>query len=333
MAPDEIKLDVKDRKILLQLDDNCRQSLGQIAKKVGLSKQVVDYRIKRLEEKGIIRGYITVMNMTKLGFYTFRVYIKFAKPSVDAVNGMVNYLRKHKHVAWLVDAYGEWDLCFVFVTRSIDEFHHDWQDFLLKYRDHIRDKDITIISEAYMLRRSYLLGEKQGERRFDVMNSPPEQRVEFDGDKLDWEILRQIAANARAELQTIAGKVGLSPKAVSYRIKNLVKRGVIQSFRAFIDVGALGYEYYKIFLGLSALTKEKEKELFTWLQMNPNVVYVTKPIGQADYEFEFQARGREEFWKVIDDLRTRFKDIVTLISSIQFAREYKFIYLPEVTPV
>ena len=48
------KLDLKDRKILYQLELNCRQSNTQIGKKVGLSKDVITYRIKRMEEKGII---------------------------------------------------------------------------------------------------------------------------------------------------------------------------------------------------------------------------------------------------------------------------------------
>ena len=43
------KIDKKDRRILYELDLNARQPLVSIAKKTGLSQQVVDYRIKRLE--------------------------------------------------------------------------------------------------------------------------------------------------------------------------------------------------------------------------------------------------------------------------------------------
>src|SRR3972149_2971844 len=46
-------LDAKNRKILYQLDINCRQSNASIGKKVGLSKEVVNYRIKKLENDGI----------------------------------------------------------------------------------------------------------------------------------------------------------------------------------------------------------------------------------------------------------------------------------------
>ena len=50
-------LDLKDRKILYELDKNCRQSNSQIANKVSLSKQVINYRIRRLEDNNIITNY------------------------------------------------------------------------------------------------------------------------------------------------------------------------------------------------------------------------------------------------------------------------------------
>lgn len=328
----EIKLDVKDKKILAQLDLNSRQSLQQIAKKVGLSKQVVAYRIKRLENEGIIAGYVTVMDTTRLGFLTYRIYVKIARPSHEAYTSMIEYLKKHKDVAWVIDCYGHWDLCFVYLIRSLKQLHDNLQEFLNKYRDHVLQKDIAIMAETYYFRRAYITGETRGQN-YDTVTSPPNVDLRFDGDKTDWEILRTISANARAELLTIGQKVGLSPKAVSYRIKAMQKNGIIQSFRTNFDVTKFGYEYYKIFLKLTSITREKEKELFTWLQMHPNVVFVTKPVGEADYEFEFQARGREDFWKVIDELRKQYSQVILSLSTMEFAREYKFLYLPDVAPV
>ena len=49
-----IKLDLKDRKILYELDMNSRKSNTEIAKKVGLSKQVVGFRIKKLIDEKIV---------------------------------------------------------------------------------------------------------------------------------------------------------------------------------------------------------------------------------------------------------------------------------------
>ncbi len=333
MAPELMKVDVKDRKILYQLDLNCRQSLNEIAKKVGLSKQVVAYRINRLEESGVVSGYITTMNMTLLGFYNWRIYIKFLNPTVESVNEITHYLKKHKHIAYVVETYGAWDVVFAFVNRSIEEVHNDWREFLSLYRDHVHSKDISYLSELYQFRHGYIIGQQQSDAPYDIFSSPPKQHVSFDGDKIDWNILKVIAGDARAELQSIGQQVSLSAKAVSYRMKNMKKRGVIQSYRALIDESKLGYDVYKVFLGLRSLSRQKEAELFTWLRVNPNVLFVTKAIGQADYEFELHASGREDFWRIMNELRTKFKDIITTVSTLQYAKVHKVLHIPEVTPV
>ena len=42
-------VDEKDRKLLLELDNNARQTDSKIAKRIGVSKQVVNYRIQKLK--------------------------------------------------------------------------------------------------------------------------------------------------------------------------------------------------------------------------------------------------------------------------------------------
>ena len=62
--------------ILYQLELNARQPNSEIAKKVGLSKEVVNYRIKRLENERVIKSYYAIIDLSKLGYINFRVYLK-----------------------------------------------------------------------------------------------------------------------------------------------------------------------------------------------------------------------------------------------------------------
>ena len=71
------KLDLKDRKILYELDLNCRQSNSQIGKKVGLKRDVVAYRIKKLQDEAIIKNFYTVIDTFRLGYNVFRIYINY----------------------------------------------------------------------------------------------------------------------------------------------------------------------------------------------------------------------------------------------------------------
>ena len=71
------KIDLKDRKILFELDRNSRQSLSQIGKKVGVAKSIVSYRINRLQKLGIIKSYYTVVDLYKLGFIAPRLHFVY----------------------------------------------------------------------------------------------------------------------------------------------------------------------------------------------------------------------------------------------------------------
>ena len=72
-----IKIDMKDKRILYELDIDSRQSLSQIGKKVGLPKNVVAYRINKLRQHGIIKTFYTVVDAYKLGYIAFRMYLTY----------------------------------------------------------------------------------------------------------------------------------------------------------------------------------------------------------------------------------------------------------------
>ena len=62
-----VQLDRFDHKILSALAANGRQSMAELAGKVGLSKTPVQNRVKRLEKDGFIRGYSAVIDRERIG--------------------------------------------------------------------------------------------------------------------------------------------------------------------------------------------------------------------------------------------------------------------------
>ncbi|WP_274351529.1 Lrp/AsnC family transcriptional regulator [Roseinatronobacter alkalisoli] len=61
-------LDQVDQSILRHLVENARMSIKEIAQQVGLSSPSISDRIRRLEERGIIRGYTLDIDPKALGF-------------------------------------------------------------------------------------------------------------------------------------------------------------------------------------------------------------------------------------------------------------------------
>jgi len=62
-----IEMDVIDRRILTILQENGRLSNQEIAERVNLSPSPCLRRIRRLEESGVIRGYVALLDAQRLG--------------------------------------------------------------------------------------------------------------------------------------------------------------------------------------------------------------------------------------------------------------------------
>ena len=76
-------MDQVDRKILCELDRNCRTPVSQIAKRLKIGRNVVSYRINKLEKEGIIFRYIASMNLGRLGFQTYKIYFHTSPTEED----------------------------------------------------------------------------------------------------------------------------------------------------------------------------------------------------------------------------------------------------------
>jgi DNA-binding Lrp family transcriptional regulator len=62
-------LDEVDRSILEELNSDARHSHREIAQRLKISPTTVSARVARMEEQGVIRGYIPVLDDELLGWY------------------------------------------------------------------------------------------------------------------------------------------------------------------------------------------------------------------------------------------------------------------------
>lgn len=61
------ELDDIDRKILRLLQEDCRLTMQEIADRVGLSASPCHRRIKMMEDSGLIRRYVALVDQRKMG--------------------------------------------------------------------------------------------------------------------------------------------------------------------------------------------------------------------------------------------------------------------------
>jgi DNA-binding Lrp family transcriptional regulator len=321
------KLDLKDRKILYELDLNCRQSNAQIGKKVGLKRDVVGYRIKKLEDEGIIKNYWTLIDTFKLGYDVFRIYLNFQYVSSDLKNKIIKYFVDYPNSWVVVSEKSEIDLDVVVWVKDIFEFYQFWEKTLDKYEDYFSKHAISIYIQGIVYKKSYLLSDNniKHNREIDRLTCGGKSIII---DNLDYNLLNELAVNARAPLIELAEKLGCSSQSVNYRIKNLIKSGVIKAFRVDIDLSKLGLKRFKIDIYLK--DHKLKKPVLDYLKNKPYLEFMNLAIGWADLEPEFVVNKFDELYKILEDIDSKFPGAIKKQSFFITDTVYKLRCLPEI---
>ncbi len=147
---EKVKLDSKDKKILEQLQKNCRQSIAQIAKKTKLPRDVVVYRIKKLEKNKVIREHHTLLNPHKLG-YPLYVYVLFAcyniKPEEE--KKFIGFLKAHNHIIYVAKNSGKFDYSIGVCAKNYKDFDEIIRQIRQKFTDVIKDIEVLPTIQEY----------------------------------------------------------------------------------------------------------------------------------------------------------------------------------------
>lgn len=320
------QLDVKDRKILYQLNLNCRQSNTQIGKRVGLSKQVVDYRIKKMEVEGIIYGYQTVINSFKLGYDVYRYYVTFQNATQKIKDEMINFLIQYKDMWTVYSASGLFDLGIVMWVKNIKKFQLFWEEFNDKYGDYLSDKIYSVLLYLHYYNHSFLLpknSDKADRDNFILVGHEPEVEI----DKLDYDLLNIIVLNARKPVVDIAKQLNCSSQTVNYRIKNLMDKGIIKSFKAGIDYSKLNL--HQIGLGIWLRKLSNRRDIWKIFGDNPNVVYILTCAGYADIQIEMIIDSLDTLEDFMYEISEQFQDSIRKFNYFTLKNRYLFRCLPD----
>lgn len=315
-----LKLDLKDRKILSELDQDARLSFSEIAKRIRLGKNSVINRIRRLEKEQIILGYNTLININNLGYTTYDVYLRFKDTSKEKEQEIINKLRKNEQVWLLAKVEGNINLSLLISTKTPEEFYHIWDNIYSQIKPNVELVRIAILLEYHHFSRKYLLDKP--DRNTVIIGKRGNHNI----DNFDQQIIKLLSANARTSLLEISEKLSLTPKTISARIKRLEKDKIILGYRVNLNFHLMGYTYYKMLINLNDLTIRKE--MYAYIKEHMNGVYFDNFIGGTDFEFDLEVKSFDDFLKFLEEFKTRFGKYISNYNYLNPTIIYKSQYFP-----
>ena len=136
----------KDNQILTLLVNNPGISQKEIAKNLGVSPPAINNRIQRMRKKGIIKGFVPLIDLGKLGFELtaiVKIRVKGAKFREAA-----EFLVKEKHVCSVYMITGEHDVLAVAKFKHMSEMDQ-WTQDILKKTDVIERTSTSVVFDPF----------------------------------------------------------------------------------------------------------------------------------------------------------------------------------------
>ena len=318
-------IDVKDRKILYQLDINSRQSLKTIGSHVRLTKNVVQYRIDRLIKTGIIKNFYTSIDFYKLGYINLGIYVNYQYYTPEIEKNIIQYFINSEHAWFIANIQGKFDLIVLFSVSNMNQFFSFWKKTLTKYRFYFQSALITFFTRTHYFPISYLLEE------YDITQRLKHELIDggtkVDIDDTDKAILDRISLNSRKPIIEIAEELNTSSTTITNRIKKLEAMKVINGYRINIDYLKLGLQLFNVQINLRNF--DKIHNIISYVKTNPHLISVSEVIDNCDLSLNYHIKNFNELHQIIKDIYIKFPNDIKNHMTFSYPEIYKQNYNPK----
>ncbi|HLD72057.1 MAG TPA: Lrp/AsnC family transcriptional regulator [Candidatus Nanoarchaeia archaeon] len=137
------KFDQYDKLILKDLDENARKSLADLSKKVGLSRDAIRNRIKKLVDAKVILAFTPIYNPPRMGYPIINyVFISLYNPGEETEKEFLKFLKNNKYVTYVAGLIGKWDYILDIMAENPGQFDKILKEIRHKFADLIKDYEV-----------------------------------------------------------------------------------------------------------------------------------------------------------------------------------------------
>lgn len=315
-----------DNRIMAILDKDGRAPMSHIAQQLGVSRQAIASRLQRLESEEVILGYYTVFDSGVVGYNWYRVLFRLLNISKKEKVDFIQTLKIHPSVVWLGEVGGRWDVVVNFACESPSRFNTIIEELSVRFGSLVKDVEVLVYVDIFDFSRSYFsIQDAPRKKFFHKMTSG--KSVELDN--VDKRLIGLLSRQARLDHSALGSLMGVSRNTVRNRIDRLIEQKIILGFRTFLNLRKLGYESNMLFLQINQMDRERETELYMYLQLLPQVTFVVKHIGKWKVGLEIETRSSREFQDILLGIRSEFSDLINDYDTFPLLQDHVIDYFPQ----
>ena len=300
-----LRIDKKNLKLLGVLDLNSQLPATKIAKKIGLSREAVRYRMNLLKEEGLILSYTIKVDFSFLNKMVYLFYLTISG-SQSQRNKFQKHLTSINSVYSVEISEGSWDLAISILADNHNEFSKVLEECLVGYENMILKRTVALM----IFEKNYSYFSK--EKFKSIKKKEP-----IILDSLDEKILNILFINSREKIFNIVKKTSSTLDIIRYRLKKLVRLNLRYTIN--VDYHKLNLMPFRLFLKYRKINSELEKKIITFCELNKNIISYRKVIADWNAEIDVVVKNLSELYSLTNLLREDFKSIILDTESAHIA--------------
>ena len=213
---------------------------------------------------------------------------------------VLNYLKGEDHIVHIEELKQGYDLTIIFSVPNLSYYNKISRDFLQKFKGSINITETYPVVVKHLYPRKYLSPRKNSQEMVVAGDRDIEQT-----NRTELSVLSILWEKATEKIIEIHKKTKLNPKTIVKTKKFLETSKIVRGYTTTFNLNNLGINKKHILINSSDLSLRDDKKLLQFSLVHPNIVALTRFIG--DYDILIEAEQEEPSKKdVLKDLRKEF---------------------------
>jgi DNA-binding Lrp family transcriptional regulator len=143
------KPDAIDWEILRTISHDGRMPVSRIARKLGIKRETVKYRLNKLFSSGVIKYCLPYLDLAKIGYPVWGfMLVSFKDLDSKSEAQFDDYVRKNPHIIFAYRSLGEWDFGVEFFAKTPQHLYEIQKELKSKFAKIIKDVKTGSIIEV-----------------------------------------------------------------------------------------------------------------------------------------------------------------------------------------
>jgi DNA-binding Lrp family transcriptional regulator len=148
---ENLKVDRIEENILRILANHSRVSILEMMEKLNLSRDLISYRIKKLEKCGIILVYRSLIDLEKIGYHLYKIIFRLHNFSKEEESDLISYCKSIPNIVQYIRLVGNWDAEIEVEIEDEERLYNIINEIRNRFDKLIKDYEVLCITEEHKL--------------------------------------------------------------------------------------------------------------------------------------------------------------------------------------